>query len=137
MATLDYGATLASSTTDGSYTTHAGIIDIEEAEDVLSMIKLSILANTTHKKMGGTFELGDIPVMIEFAKTLYNTLHGYFTSKADRWWQITDADGNIWKGQAMISRWKKPKFRASGDGDRLTYNITLTPTQANWTFTAV
>lgn len=136
MATLDYGATLHSSTTDSSYTLHAGIIDIDEAEDKLSVIKSSLLANRTHHKDPGTFELGDVPILIEFDKTLYATIHGYFTGASVRWWKITDTDGNVWKGRAFLSSFKKPKFKASADGDRLTYMITLTPSDADWTFTA-
>lgn len=135
MATLDYGAVLASSTTDGSYTTLARIVDFGESEDSLTKIKLSILANTTHKQAAGTIELADLPFTIEFEKTDFNTVRGYFTARSTRWWKITDVDGNIWKGRAFISKMTNvPKF---GDDDRLKYKITLTPSDADWSFTAV
>lgn len=135
MATLDYGATLASSTTDSSYTTLARIIDMGEAEDSLNAIKLNILANTTHKKAAGTIELADIPIGIEFNKNDFNTVRGYFTDRSTRYWKITDVDGNIWKGRAFISKMTNiPKF---GDDDRLKYKVTLTPSDADWSFTAI
>lgn len=134
MATHDYGGTLASSTTDSGYTTIARIIDIDLGEDVMTTFRANILANTTHKKGAGCIELGDIVIQIEFNKTDYNTIFGYFTARTARWWKVTDVDGNIWKGQALLSKFKKVSM---GKDDRQVYQITLTPDNADWTFTAI
>ena len=133
--THDYGMTLAYSTTDGSYTTLARIVDLGEAKDTVKIITLNILANTTNKMGAGTITLGDLPFTIEFNKTDFNTMRGIFTARSTYWWKVTDTDGNIWKGRAIMKEHTNvPKF---GDDDRLKYMITLTPSDADWTFTAV
>lgn len=130
----DYGATLAYSDVDSGYTTFAGILKINGSEDVVTMIKAAILANTTHKKMAGCIELGDWQIDIEFEKTIFNTVNGFFTGRTKKWWKITDLQGNVIKGQANIS---KRKHSDHGNDDRLIWRISLTPTDADWTFTAV
>ena len=133
--THDYGMTLASSTTDGSYTTLARIVELGEGKDTVKKIQLNILANVTHKFGAGTITLGDLPFTVEFVKADYTTVRSYFDARSTRWWKVTDTDGNIWKGQAFLSEMTSvPKF---GDDDRLKYMVTLTPSDANWTFTAV
>lgn len=133
MALHDYGATLAYSDVDSGYTTFAGVISINGSEDVVTMVKAAIIANITHKKLAGCIELGDWMMDIEFEKTIFNTVNGFFTGRSTKWWKITDIQGNIIKGRAVISKRKHPDF---GKDDRMIWRVTLTPTDADWTFTA-
>lgn len=133
--THDYGMTLAYSTTDGSYTTLTRVIDLGEGKDTLKVILLNILANTTHKHGAGTITQGPIPLTVEFNKTDYNTMRGIFTARTTYWWKITDTDGNITKGRALINEF--PNVLKFGEDERLKYPMSLHPTDADWTFTAV
>lgn len=133
--THDYGMTLAYSTTDGSYTTLARIVDLGEAKDTTKIIDLNILANTTHKKGAGTITLANLPFTVEFNKTDFNTIRGIYTGRTTYWWKVTDVDGNIWKGRGFICEMTNvPKF---GDDDRLKYQVAICPSDADWTFTAI
>lgn len=134
MPNHDYQATLAYSDSDSGYTTFAGIIKINGSEDVVTMIKAAILANVTHKKSAGCIELGDWQIDVEFEKAIFNTVNGFFTGRTKKWWKITDIEGNTIRGQALISKRKNPTF---GDDDRMKWSLSLTPSDANWSFTSV
>lgn len=123
-ATHSYGSKIGTSTTSGgSYTDFAEVIDLGDDIELPGSNVTHLLSDGATKEMKPKLiDPGSATLKLNFTKAQYNTMLGYVTTRAQRFFKITLADGSIagpWL--AHISK----LGTAVPDDDRITNDVTL------------
>lgn len=94
--TMSQGAALTVSTTiGGSYTSVGGAKTIKW-KGKRATSDVTVLADSQmRKKPKGIGDPGEITVGVQYGKTQFNILFGYFHAGTQVYWKITEADGSV------------------------------------------
>jgi hypothetical protein len=94
--TMSQGASLTVSTTiGGSYTAVGGVQTIKHTGK-RGTSDASVLADTMmRKKPKGRGDPGEITVGLQYGRTQFNTLWGYWHAGTQVYWKITVSDGSV------------------------------------------